>query len=221
MRFSRISWLLAGLAVVALATLLIRLLSPRRAEAPASANPISDLSVTSPLNQAGGGAVEPEAYEIYSALYQTPQPETLAFAENSVTDVPQVNGTCLRPSTPQEHEMVDAFLAANKQSHRWGQEFTMETPYRMLSRAEAERAQSCIAHQETGAANCDPYKQLRHVRYLGIPGFDHTHTHALVSVMKKCGANCGSGGIFVVEKNGNTWQRVETSDFVRDCSWMY
>jgi hypothetical protein len=36
-----------------------------------------------------------------------------------------------------------------------------------------------------------------------------------------CGAYCGSGGIFVVEKTGETWKRSDPTDFTRDCSWMY
>jgi hypothetical protein len=43
----------------------------------------------------------------------------------------------------------------------------------------------------------------------------------LVSVIKKCGRYCGSGGIFVAEKAGGTWRRAETTDFTRNCNWMY
>jgi len=42
-----------------------------------------------------------------------------------------------------------------------------------------------------------------------------------VSVIKMCGKQCGSGGIFEVEKSGNTWKRSATSDFFNNCSWMY
>ena len=42
-----------------------------------------------PMNAPGGGPAPEEAYEIYSALYQAPMPEALAFAENSVTDIPR------------------------------------------------------------------------------------------------------------------------------------
>jgi hypothetical protein len=59
------------------------------------------------------------------------------------------------------------------------------------------------------------------VRFLGVPGFDHAHTHALVSVIKMCGKFCGSGGIFAVEKTGASWQRAGAADFTRDCSWAY
>ena len=31
----------------------------------------------------------------------------------------------------------------------------------------------------------------------------------------------GTGGIFVVEKKGDTWQRSPMTDFTSDCSWMY
>ncbi|HEX3437759.1 MAG TPA: hypothetical protein VHT24_13405, partial [Pseudacidobacterium sp.] len=70
-------------------------------------------------------------------------------------------------------------------------------------------------------AACATYKQLKHVRYLGVPGFDRTRTHALVSVIKSCGGLCGSGGIFAVEKIDGRWQRSAPTDFTRNCSWMY
>lgn len=183
--------------------------------------PIPDLSLTSPLNQPGGGAASSQGYEIYSALYQTPQQEPLAFAENSVTDIPQVNGSCLKPSTPQEREMTDAFEAANQQSHRWEQKFTIPEGYALLSRGDAAEAQTCLETHGRDAARCARYKQLRHVRYLGVPGLDHTHTRALVSVVKMCGGFCGSGGIFEVDKTNGKWMRSDTTDFTRDCSWMY
>jgi hypothetical protein len=37
----------------------------------------------------------------------------LVFAENLVTDIPQVNGSCLKPSTPEEREMTDVYVVAN------------------------------------------------------------------------------------------------------------
>jgi len=167
------------------------------------AKPITDLGVTMPLNQPGGAPVSAEAYEVYSALYQAPMAEMLAFAEDSVTDVPQVNGNCLRPATTQEQEMTVAFVAANRQSHRWERKFSIPQGYRLLRQTELARA------------------RLRYVRLLGNPGFNHTHTRALVSVIKSCGHLCGSGGIFAVEKMGGVWQRSPNSDFTRDCSWMY
>src|ERR1700761_4302744 len=87
--------------------------------------PFTDLGVTMPLDQPGGGPAPSEAYEVYSALYRTPMPDPLAFAEDSNADIPQVNGNCLRPATAQEQEMAAAFVAANQQSHRWGQKFSI------------------------------------------------------------------------------------------------
>lgn len=219
-RFSRTSWLWACLAVVALAVLLMLTVSHRHSR-PSVRSSVSDLSITSPLNQPGGSAVAADAYEIYSALYQAPQPEPLAFADESVTDIPQVDGSCLKPTTPGEHEMADAFVAANKLSHRWERRFSIPAEYRVLSHEETETALNCIEGRKQDAVGCEPYKQLLHVRYLGVPGFDRTHTRALVSIVKKCGAYCGSGGIFVMERNGNSWQRAEVTEFARDCSWMY
>jgi hypothetical protein len=206
--------------VVAAGMLCFRIFSPyfTKPDTPAA---IPDFSVSNPLNLPGGGDVSAEAYEVYSALYQQPQPEPLAFAEDSQTDVPQLNGSCLKPSTSQEHEMADAFVAANQQSHRWGKKFAMPVGYLLLSRADVRKAQDCIVSGGKSTADCDAYQSLRHVRYLGLPGFDHTHSRALVSVMKMCGGNCGSGGIFAVRKSGGTWIRAEPDDFTRDCSWMY
>jgi hypothetical protein len=186
---------------------------------PDAAAPIKDLSLTAPLNQPGGEAVPAQAYEVYSALYQQSQ-EPLAFAEDSQTDIPQVNGSCLKPSNGPEREMADAFLAANMQSHRWQKKFATSVPYLLLPHTEAAKAQDCIAtHKNLG--DCEAVQSIRHIRYLGVPGFDHNDTRALVSVLKICGKQCGSGGIFEVEKSGNTWKRSDTNDFFRDCSWMY
>lgn len=220
MRFSHTSSLWASLAVVALAVLLTLTVSRRHSRLPARSS-VSDLSITSPLNQPGGSAVAADAYEIYSALYQEPQTEPLAFAEDSVTDIPQVDGSCLKPATPQEQEMADAFVAANKQSHRWERRFSIPAQYQVLSREQTETALNCIEKRKQDSASCGPYKQLLHVRYLGVPGFDRTHARALVSIVKKCGAYCGSGGIFVMEKTGTSWRRTEPTEFARDCSWMY
>ena len=195
---------LVFVATVAVAVVLVWITSAYRAKR--HAKPITDLGVTMPLNQSGGGPAPAEAYEVYSALYQAPMPEVLAFAEDSVTDVPQVNGNCLRPTTPQEQELTVAFVAANRQSQRWSQKFSIPQGYRLVPQGDLGRADD---------------KQLRYVRLLGVPGFNHAHTRALVSVIKSCGHLCGSGGIFAVEKMGGTWQRSPTTDFTRDCSWMY
>ena len=220
MRVSPSWWLGLGLAVVAVAIFYLRILSPRFTK-PDARTRIPDLSVTSPLNQPGGGEISPQAYEVYSALYQPPQQEPLAFAEDSRTDIPQVNGSCLTPLTPEEHELANAFVAANQQSHRWTRKFTIASGYLQVSEGEAATARKCIANRGIRIADCTPYQHLRHVRYLGVPGFDHTHMRALVSVVKMCGDDCGSGGIFEVEKAGSTWKRSQPTDFTRNCSWMY
>ncbi len=219
----RISWrfrLRISLIVIVAVVTWIRFISPHRAKKSAG-NAITDLAVTSPLNQSGGGTAPVEAYEIYSALYQAPMQEPLAFAGKSVTDIPQVDGSCLKPSTQEEHEMTDDFVAANRQSHQWEQKFSIAQGYRILLPAELAQVQNCLVTHGRDAAACEPYKQIKHVRYLGFPGFDHTHTHALVSVIKSCGGLCGSGGIFAVEKTGGTWKRSPTTDFTRNCSWTY
>jgi hypothetical protein len=182
---------------------------------------VADLGRTAPLNQPGGGPVPDEAYAVYSDLYQAPMGEALVFAEDSLTDVPQVNGNCLKPATAEEHAMADAFVAANQQSHRWLEKLSIPQRYRLLSSDEVRQAQSCLANHQDGETTCAKYQQLRHIRLLGVPGFDHSHKHALVSVIKSCGHLCGSGGIFAVEKIDTQWQRSPTTDFTRDCSWMY
>ncbi|MBV8673366.1 MAG: hypothetical protein JOZ33_08030 [Acidobacteriaceae bacterium] len=213
-------WLRLCLVIIAVVLLLVRLAPLRRSKPPAE-RPITDLARTSPLNQPGDGVPPPEAYEVYSGIYRTPSPDPLAFAETSITDIPQVDGSCLKPSTPEEQEMADAFVAANRKSHRWEQKFSIAQGYRLLPRAEVNQAQSCLATHGRDGAACEAYKQLRYVRFLGVPGFDSTQTHALVSVIKSCGGFCGNGGIFAVEKTGDIWQRSSTTDFTRNCSWMY
>jgi hypothetical protein len=207
------------LVLIALALLWLRLV-PRLIQH-GHLHAAHDLAITNPLNQPGGGPAPADAYPVYSALYQAPSDEPLVFATRSVTDIPQVGASCLRPTTPEERSLADAFQAANVQSHAWQQQFTIPQGYRVLAPAETTQAQACLqAHDRTSAA-CTAWSQVRHVRFLGVPGFDPTHTHALVSVIKNCGGFCGSGGIFEVEKSGNTWQRSPTTDFTRDCSWAY
>jgi hypothetical protein len=195
-------WLL--LLVVAAALVWAGIVSLHHTKTPVN-TPIKDLGATMPLNQPGGGVVSADAYAVYSALYRTSMQEPLVFSEDSLTDIPQVNGSCLRPTTTQEREMSDAFVASNQQSHRWEQKFSIPQGYTLLPESESYKS----------------YKQLRYVRLLGVPGFDHAHDRALVSVIKSCGHLCGSGGIFAVEKTGGTWRRSATTDFTRDCSWMY
>jgi uncharacterized protein YbdZ (MbtH family) len=209
-----------ALVLIAAAILSLRLIprhQPRSAHAPS----VSDLSATSPLNQPGGASAPSDAYEVYSDLYQTPANEPLVFSANSRTDIPQVGGSCLKPATSDEHELTDAFVAANQQSHLWEPKFTIPQGYRLVSPADAAQAQACLDTHGTDARKCGVYKAVRHIRFLGVPGFDHNHTHALVSVIKMCGSFCGSGGIFAVEKTGSNWQRADTTDFTRDCSWAY
>src|SRR3954454_15713065 len=216
-----LSWRIWAGAIVAVAVIAFigtRIHWLRHASQPAA---IHDRSTTNPLNLPGGGTAPAEAYEIYSALYREPAGEPLVFANDSVTDIPQVNGTCLRPTTPEERELSAAFEAANQQTHRWEQKFTIPQGYELLSHGQAADAQSCLQTHMQDAARCAPYKQVRHVRFLGVPGFDRGHTHALVSVVKMCGRYCGNGGIFEVEKAGGTWRRSEPSGFTRECSWMY
>jgi hypothetical protein len=210
-------WLRVGFIVIVAATVVLwlRTSSMHRASKP------TDLGVTMPLNQPGGGAAPAEAYEVYSELYQAPMQEPLAFAEDSAIDIPQVNGSCLRPKAAQEQEMTNAFVAANQQVHRWKQKFSIAQGYRLLSASELAQAQMCLEVHARGGSRCEDYKQLRYVRLLGLPGFNHAHTRALVSVIKTCGDFCGSGGIFAVEIKNGAWQRSVTTDFTRDCSWIY
>src|SRR5271170_7836027 len=172
MRISWRLWLRLTLVAIAVALIWVRIASQRHGKPPAP-KAITDLAASSPLNQPGGGAPPAEAYEVYSALYQAPMQEPLAFAENSVTDIPQVDGSCLKPSTQEEHEMTDAFVAANRQSHHWEQKFSIPQGYRLLPRSELAQVHTCLATHGRDVAACEGYKQLRHVRYLGVPGFDH------------------------------------------------
>lgn len=220
MRISWRWWLRIGLVIAAVILFWLRLV-PHSHPRHASGSPIADLSSTSPLNQPGGAPPPADAYEVYSALYQAPLQEPLVIADRSVADIPQVGGSCLKPSNPDEQQMTDAFVAANRQSHRWESKFTIPQSYRLLSAGQTAQAQTCLQSHGQDASACSGFKDLRHIRYLGVPGFDKAHTHALVSVIRNCGGFCGTGGIFVVEKSGATWQRVPATDFTRDCSWMY
>jgi len=209
-----------ALVLIAVAIIGFRLIPRHHPPAPAPLS-IVDLSRTSPLNEPGGGPVSADAYTVYSALYQFHSDEPLAFAAGSRTDIPQVGGSCLKPSTPGEREMNDAFVAANQQSHLWEQKFTIPQGYTVLSPENTVQAEACLQAHDTSSTACVRYRQLRHVRFLGVPGFDRSHTHALVSVIRNCGGFCGSGGIFAVEKRGANWVRSDTTDFTRDCSWTY
>jgi len=219
-RFRSRVWVRATLIALAAAIVLARVgwrFYARRS----TPKPASDLSLSSPLNQPGGGIAPADAYEVYSALYQAPAQDPLVFSEDSVTDIPQVNGSCLQPSTPEEREMTEAFVAANRQSHRWERKFAISQGYRLISRSEASTAQNCLETHFHDAARCESFKPIEYVRFLGVPGFNRAHTQAMVSVVKMCGSFCGSGGIFAVEKTGGKWRRAETTAFTRECSWMY
>ncbi len=219
----RISWRL-GLRIVLFAVMAVliwmRFVSPHFGSK-AHVRPISDLSQSMPMNAPGGGPAPAEAYDIYSALYEAPMPEALAFAGNSMTDIPQVDGSCLKPSTSAERAMTDAFTANNKQSHTWAQKFSIPQGYRLVQGSEIAQMQNCLATHGRAGAFCDQYKRFTYLRLLGVPGMDPSGTHALVSIIKSCGHLCGTGGIFAVEKTGHGWQRSTTTDFTRDCSWMY
>ena len=213
-------WVRVSVIAAVLLLLLVRFAWLRHARM-TSLPAIQDRSVTSPLNRPGGGSAPEEAYAIYSALCQQPTGEPLAFSEDSVTDIPQLDGSCLKPSTAEERELTAAFEAANRQSHRWEGRFTIPAGYQLLTRSEAAEAQACLDNHAPHPANCNRYKPIRHVRFLGNPGINQTHTRALVSVVRMCGAYCGNGGIFEVEKTAATWRRADTTDFTRNCSWMY
>jgi hypothetical protein len=219
----RISWRLVFrvfLIATAAALVWVRFAPLRHPQQPLT-HPIRDLSVTSPLNRPGGGPAPTNAYEVYSGLYRVAMNEPLAFGEDSQTDIPQVGQGCLAPSTPEEHEMADAFVAANQQSHRWEPKFSIGQGYRLLDHNEVMQALTCLSTHMRDAAQCASYKQVRSVRLLGVPAFNRSHTRGLVSVIKSCGHFCGSGGIFEVEKQAGAWRRSELTDFTRNCSWMY
>ena len=110
------------------------------------------LSVTSPLNVPGGAPEPEEAYAIYSALYQEKSNEALAFANYTSTDIPQLDGSCLKPQTPDERAMAEAFEAANKQSHPWEQKFAIAQGYRLLTARETNEAMECLEAGEKAAS---------------------------------------------------------------------
>ena len=153
-RSGRSGWLWLVIVMLIGSLLLARVFRRQR---PASHPPVADLSITSPLNAAGGGAVAGEAYQVYSDLYREPAHEALVFSEQSRTDIPQVNGSCLQPAAADEREMADAFVAANRQSHAWQPLFVIAQGYRIVA-AEAARIQSCVEEHfriALGAARID------------------------------------------------------------------
>ncbi|HEY3707665.1 MAG TPA: hypothetical protein VGL22_21570 [Terracidiphilus sp.] len=216
MRPSRNLWITLLLAAAAAVLLWNRYHAAHR-----SSLRITDLAASSPLNQPGGAEVPAEAYQVYSGIYQTPADEPLAFAQDSGTDVPQLNGSCLKPSTPDEKAMADAFEAANRRSQRWDTRFHLPGGYSVLSPRELDEAQTCLASHTQNTPQCTPYKALRHVRILGVPGFDSAHNRALVSILIKCGPYCGTGGIFEAHKENGRWKRADPTPFTSDCSWRY
>ncbi len=213
MRASRHLWLTLALLAVAIVFLWNRF-HDRKTR-------ITDLSVTNPLNQPGGGAAPNDAYDVYSGLYTSPLDEPLVLAQDSGTDIPQLNGNCLKPATPEEKQMADAFEASNRHSQHWDSRFTIPAGYRILPASELISAQNCLASHAENDPRCASYKDVKHVRILGVPGFDATHTRALVSVLKKCGPYCGTGGIFEARKENGAWKRVDPTPFTSDCSWRY
>lgn len=213
-------WTWSVAAVTALAIVGVRL-GLHHAHRGAMHDRIADLALTNPLNQPGGDPAPADAYDIYSALYQEPSLEPLVFVEESETDIPQVDGSCLRPRSSEDQEMSDAFAEANRQTHRWFPRFRIAQGYSLISRSEATLARSCMDAHFESADQCERFKHIRHLRYLGVPGFNHARTRALVSVLRMCGSFCGSGGLFVVEKTASEWRRATPTTFTRDCSWMY
>jgi len=216
-----ISWRIWAGAIVVVAVLAFLWMRFHTTPHTPAASALPDRSVTSPLNLPRGGTAPPDAYQVYSALYQEPAGEPLVFSNDSVTDIPQVSGSCLRPSSADERELTDAFEAANRQTHRWEEKFVIPQGYQLISPSQTADAQNCLQSHAQNTPACEPYKQVRHVRLLGVPGFDQAHNHALVSVVKMSVHKYGNGGIFEVEKKGATWHRSDPSDFTRECSWMY
>jgi hypothetical protein len=217
MRASRHIWLTLVLVVLAVLIFLFRSHGIFHTSGPR----ITDLSVISPLNQPGGGAAPADAYDVYSGLYASSLDEPLALAQDSGADIPQLNGNCLKPSAPEERQMADAFETANRHTQRWEARFAIPFGYRILPARELSEVMNCFATHAQNSPQCTSYKDLKHVRILGVPGFDSSHTRALVSVLKKCGPYCGSGGIFEARKENGAWKRADPTDFTSDCSWRY
>ena len=149
----RRKWIWSVAAVAAIAMLVVRLVWHRGYRGEMHA-PVADLSLTSPLNQPGGDPAPSDAYDVYSALYQDPSPEPLVFVDVSETDIPQVDGSCLRPTSPEEHEMSDAFAAANRQSHHWLPRFRIAQGYVLISGSEAALVRSCMDGHFANADQC-------------------------------------------------------------------
>jgi hypothetical protein len=187
---------------------------------PAKPTVVVDRAVTKPLNQPGGGPLAAAAYTVYSDLYRAPQGEPLVFGNQTRTDIPQIDGSCLKPATEDEQKMVEAFEAANHLSHPVRPNFKIDGGYRVLDEKKAAYAAYCIQAHFPGA-QCEEYKGMKHVRWLGAPGFAPSGDRALVSVIRDCGHWCGVGGIFVTEKKDGHWMHAEATPLTKECSWMF
>ena len=143
----RLSWRL-GLRVVL--TLVVLALAWRwiglRWDARSSATrPVTDLAATMPMNQSGGGVAPADAYEVYSALYQAPMDEPLAFRRIRSPIFRRWMAVALSRRRRMEREMTDAFVAANRQSHRWEQKFSIRRATSCYHRSELMQVRSCLA----------------------------------------------------------------------------
>jgi hypothetical protein len=170
-------------------------------------------------NATSGDPLTPEAYSLYSAIYRSGSAELLGIAASPLP-FKDSSLSCLKPSTPEEREMVKA--AKNQVVGRveWKRQFDFGRAYILIPAAETNKAIDCIqfATRSGALTECDPYVKLQYVRFLSIPIFNRDHTRALVAASRVCGGVCGDGGVFVYRKTRDGWE-FEKDSFAK-CHWV-
>ena len=162
------------------------------------------------------------AYAFYSSLYR--QSDHLAPGEIlGIAAEPMRfhRKLCsMRPSTEEERNMVEAAKQSSTHPLTWNRQFDLGRPYLLIPPAATTKAIDCIGqhHGQAPRSGCEPYAQLRYVRFLSVPIFNADHTRALVAIDCACGGLCGKGSVQVYRKTGDGWQLAPNS-FAR-CGWV-
>ncbi len=161
----------------------------------------------------------PDVYSLYSTIYQA-GPGSGELLGITASPLPLKDSlTCLKPSTPEEQEMVEAAKDQLVGPIEWKRQFNFGRAYTLIPPGQVTKAIDCIQFSGKGTpAGCKPYSGLRYVRFLSIPVFNRDHTRALVATARICGGLCGSGGAFVYRKTTQGWE-LETGSFAK-CAWI-
>jgi hypothetical protein len=160
----------------------------------------------------------PLSYSLYSAIYRSQtSSERLGIAATPLSFPRDL--ACLRPSTPEERQMVEGATNQVVGSVQWKREFDFGRAYTLIPAIEVNKAIDCIQFsRRDSAAGCEPYAKLKYVRILSIPVFNKDHTRVLVATSRVCGGLCGNGGVFVYRKTAQGWEWEKNS--FAGCHWV-